>query len=132
MFLKISQNSQENTCARVSLLKKLKKKFLFKKRLWYSCFPVNFAKFLRHLFYRTYPVAFLTLENKHLFYRTRPVGFSTLENKKQFLNQNQIKTITNSINETSFLLSVAFVHHFVSQKKSTTEPQTMWEKSQSL
>ena len=26
---------------------------LLKKRLWHRCFPVNFAKFLRHLFYRT-------------------------------------------------------------------------------
>ena len=38
MFLKILQSSQENNCARVSLLKK---------RLWHRCFPVNFAKFLR-------------------------------------------------------------------------------------
>ena len=26
---------------------------LLKKRLWHSCFPVNFAKFLRTPFYRT-------------------------------------------------------------------------------
>ena len=38
VFLKISQNSQENTCARV---------FFEKKRLWHWCFPVNFVKFLR-------------------------------------------------------------------------------------
>ena len=38
-FLEISQNSKENTCARVSLL--------LKERLWHKCFPVNFAKFLR-------------------------------------------------------------------------------------
>ena len=31
VLLEISQNSQENTCARV----------------WHRCFPVNFAKFLR-------------------------------------------------------------------------------------
>ena len=42
VFLKISQNSQENTCARFSFLKK---------RLWRRCFPVNFAKFLRRLFF---------------------------------------------------------------------------------
>ena len=79
---------------------------------------MNFAKFLRTpFFYRIHPVAFLILENKHLFYRTRPVAFSTLENKKQFLNQNQIRTITNSFNETPFLLSVAFAHHFLSPKK---------------
>ena len=39
LFLRISQNSQENTCARVS--------FLIKKRLRHRCFPVNFAKFPR-------------------------------------------------------------------------------------
>ena len=40
-FLEISQNSQENACARVSFLKKI---------LWHRCFPVNFAKFLRTSF----------------------------------------------------------------------------------
>ena len=38
VLLKISQNSQENTCARVSFLIN---------RLWKRCFPVNFVKFLR-------------------------------------------------------------------------------------
>ena len=41
VVLEISQNLQENTCARVSFLIKLKK------RLWHRCFPVNFVKFLR-------------------------------------------------------------------------------------
>ena len=40
-FLEVSQNSQENTFARVSFSKK---------RLWHRCFPVNFVKFLRTLF----------------------------------------------------------------------------------
>ena len=44
VFLKISQNSQENICARVSFLIKLK---ALGCRLWYRCFPVNFVKFLR-------------------------------------------------------------------------------------
>ena len=48
MFLKILQNSQENTCTRVSLLKK---------RPWHWCFPVNFVKYLRTHFYRTPLVA---------------------------------------------------------------------------
>ena len=41
VFLKISQNSQENEniCARVSFLI----------RLWHRGFAVNFPKFLRHL-----------------------------------------------------------------------------------
>ena len=39
MFIRIFPNSQKNTCARVSF------SALLKKRLWYRCFPVNFAKF---------------------------------------------------------------------------------------
>ena len=38
LFVKNSQNSEKNTCAKVSFLKKI---------LWYRCFPVNFVKFLR-------------------------------------------------------------------------------------
>ena len=45
VFSEISQNSQENSCARVSSLMKL---FLLKIRL--RCFPVNLAKFLRTTF----------------------------------------------------------------------------------
>ena len=51
--LEIWQNSQENTCARVSYLIKLqtpRAATLLKKRLWHRCFPVNFAKFLRTSF----------------------------------------------------------------------------------
>ena len=54
VFLEISQNSQENTCARVSILIKLLLKYkytlkytLLKQRLWHRCFPVDLAKFLR-------------------------------------------------------------------------------------
>ena len=47
VFLEISQNSQENTCARVSFLIK---------RLWHRCFPVNLVS--KNTFsYRTPPVA---------------------------------------------------------------------------
>ena len=55
VFLEILQNSQENTCARVSFSIKLQAApvTLLKKRLWYRCFPVNFAKFLIKFFYRT-------------------------------------------------------------------------------
>ena len=41
VFLEISQNSHENTCVRVSLLKK---------KLCHRCFHVNFVKFLRTSF----------------------------------------------------------------------------------
>ena len=59
VFLEISQNSQEDTCARVSFFNKvadIRPATLLKKRLWHRCFPVNFAKFLKHFFYRTLPV----------------------------------------------------------------------------
>ena len=54
VFLEIPQNSQENTCARVSFLIKLlapPPATLLKKRLWHRCFPVNFGKFLRTPFF---------------------------------------------------------------------------------
>ena len=48
LFLEISQNSQENACARVSFSIKLQASAtLLKKRLWHRCFPVNFVKLLR-------------------------------------------------------------------------------------
>ena len=46
VFLEVLQNSQENTCARVSFLNKvagLRPATLVKKRFWHMCFPVNFA-----------------------------------------------------------------------------------------
>ena len=48
VFPKILQISQENICARASLVIKLQAACnIIKKRPWYKCFPVNFAKFLR-------------------------------------------------------------------------------------
>ena len=50
VFLKISQNSQENTCARVLFFNKvagIRPATLFNKRIWHRCYPVNFTKFLR-------------------------------------------------------------------------------------
>ena len=47
MFLKISQNSPENTCARASFLIKFPgSATLLKKRIWHRFFPVNLAKCL--------------------------------------------------------------------------------------
>ena len=52
VFLEISQNSQENTCARDSFLIKLKGPATFlKKNLWQRSFPAIFAKFLRTPFF---------------------------------------------------------------------------------
>ena len=50
VFLEISQNSQENTCPRVSFFNKvvgLRPAILLNKRVWHRCFPVKFVKFLR-------------------------------------------------------------------------------------
>ena len=53
VFLKISQNSPENTCTGVSFLIKLQAApaTLLKKRFRYRCFPVNFAKILKTRFF---------------------------------------------------------------------------------
>ena len=57
VFLKISQNSQQNTCARVSFFNKVAglepATFILKMRLWHWCFLMNFAKFLRTTFFIT-------------------------------------------------------------------------------
>ena len=45
VFLEISQNSQENTCARG--VNRVAGPPLLKERLWHMCYPVSFAKFLR-------------------------------------------------------------------------------------
>ena len=50
VLLKISQNSQEHTCVRVSFVNKvveLRPANLLKKRLWHRCSLVNFAKFVK-------------------------------------------------------------------------------------
>ena len=48
VFLEIRQNSQENTCPRVSFLIKLQAAAWERQdRLWDRCFPVNFEKIQR-------------------------------------------------------------------------------------
>ena len=63
VFLEISKNSQENTCARVSFLIKS----VLKKGLWHRCFPNNSGKFLRTLFHRTsLGYSFSTVDFEHV------------------------------------------------------------------
>ena len=76
VFLKISQNSQENTRARVTLLIKL--------HAWglHKCFPVNFAKFSRTPFFIEHLQWLLLIiwrlcKKKHLFYGTTSGCFSS-------------------------------------------------------
>ena len=57
VFSEFSQNSQENTCASVSVFNKvaaLRPATLLKNRLWHRCFHVNFAKSLRTTFLKEY------------------------------------------------------------------------------
>ena len=56
MFLKISQNPQENACARSRFNKVagLRSATLLKERLWHRCFLVNFTKFLETPFFIEY------------------------------------------------------------------------------
>ena len=71
VFLEISQNSQENTCGRVSFLINLQARpaTLLKKRRWHRYFPVNFAKFLRTTFLQNFSVRLL-LQLKSLQLKT--------------------------------------------------------------
>ena len=52
-LLGISQNSPENTSARLRFAT------LLKKRLWHGCFPVHFAKFLRNPIFQNTPASIL-------------------------------------------------------------------------
>ena len=81
-FLEISQNSQENACARVSFLKK---------RLWHRCFPVNFAKFLRTTFLTEHPRWLLLNQIKfNVQIIQKPVNWSTLSKIDWFLNDKNM------------------------------------------
>ena len=53
VLLRVSQNSQENTCARVSFFNKVKHlrpSTLLKKKLRHRCFPVNFCEIFKNTF----------------------------------------------------------------------------------
>ena len=52
LFLNISQNSQENTCAKASFLIKLPEACSsIKMRLWQRCFSVNFYGIFKNIFF---------------------------------------------------------------------------------
>ena len=76
MILEISENSQENTCARVSfLVPGLRPATLLKKKLWCRCFTVNFAKFLRKLFLQDTSVWLLLASYNKLVIRYYDIFF---------------------------------------------------------
>ena len=69
-------NSQENTCVRVHSLRPAT---LLKRRLWHSCFPANFAKFLRtpflveHLWLLLLSIKFVNSWSKNTCYRCNEI-----------------------------------------------------------
>ena len=66
VFLETSQNSQENTCARVSFL--MKACNFIKKRPWDRCLPVNFAKFIETYRKLTFSLKFQIFKRKLLLF----------------------------------------------------------------
>ena len=65
-FLVISQNSQKNTCARVTFWISL-----LKKRIWHRSFPANFVKFRRKPFLQNNsgrPLVIETRKSSHDFW----------------------------------------------------------------
>ena len=98
-FFEISQNSQENACARVSFLKK---------RLWHRCFPVNFATFLRTFFLTEHlRWLLLTFQSESTLYSFR----ASCSKQAQYLKFKSSKTSwkyhRSNIVQTSFLCYVA-------------------------
>ena len=108
LFLKISRNSKEHTCARVSFLIKLRPQAI--KRLWHRCFPLNFAKFSRTPFLtahlRCLFLKYLFLW-KYLSFSEFKVGPSpSKKNCSICFNKNTLKMMKNVF---SFTLKVLFV-----------------------
>ena len=86
MFLRFSQNSQKNTCARASLLKR---------RLWQRCFPANFAKFLRTSFFTEQlrwllliPQCFTKFFSQEILLKLRSSSYINLGGKSKILFQH--------------------------------------------
>ena len=106
MFLKISQNSQENTCARDSFLNKdaglAWPAALLKKRLWHRCFPVNVAKFLRTSFLK------ITSARLLLFFLKMTLIF-----KLRATCKLKTKALKNTCAEVDIYILILWTHSFL-------------------
>ena len=93
-FLEVSQNSQVNTSARVSFLKK---------RLWHKCFPANFTKFVRTHFLTEYILwLLLGFQSESTLYYSFRTSCSKQTQYLKFKNiaiQTQFKQVLFSFNE---------------------------------
>ena len=91
--LKISRNSQENTCARVSFLLR---------RFWHRCFPVNFAKCLRTHFLQNTSGRLLLNQppvylNVFFNFKTVVSQFTVLLSRFRLGSQNQLDEFCRNI-----------------------------------
>ena len=85
---------------------------LLTKRLWYRCFPVNFAKFLRILFYRTPPVATFVLAMddilacllSNLEWHLLMSAGTIHENRPKFIRSKNVYCSENEVVQTSLLI----------------------------
>ena len=106
MFLEIFQNSQENTCARVSLLNKVAGSMpatVLKKRLWYRCSPVNFTKFLRTPFLTEHLRWFLLDWEKGITMNFLN-QLSSVANLKQHKQYSKLTNVIDLFSETRWLI----------------------------
>ena len=104
VFLEISQNSQENTCAKVSLLIKLQACNLIKKETLTQVFFMNFAKFLRtpnfikkETLVQVFSCDFCEYSKNTFFYRTPPVAASVKsydQKLSQIVSRSKSKSVT--------------------------------------
>ena len=120
LFSKILQNSQENTCVGVSL---------WKKRLWRTCFLLNFAKFLRiPFFYRTAVFSSASFQLQRLipstalYWNSRPLGryynphgsiYYACITKEYSSNIANFRDILQEVFWVSFFLLSLYQHHHV-------------------
>ena len=108
MFFKISQNSQESTCSRVSFLATL-----LKKGLWHSCFPVNSVEFLRTPFLTEelwwlllFIISGIANSSRNIHYQPHLPGFDLLlENNFETRNLNLFPNVTGQTGVIFSLLS---------------------------
>ena len=92
MFLKILRNSLESTSVRVSFSINLQAWGFIKKRLWYRCFPVKFAKFLGTSFFTCFLCFVLVFFYK--FSKILSFNFVFII-KSFFISKNFLQYLTN-------------------------------------
>ena len=93
LFLKISRNSQENTCARASFLG-VRSAILLNSRLRHWCFPVNFARLLK-----TYHSVYLYLLSICLVNIVINNSFFLIKKQKQSKSNNNNRKTKSNITE---------------------------------